>query len=66
MGFAHEKNIKITTQFRLSDNSFAGKAHATDWVYSEPVGLNKRSSENGGGEFVSPKLKSQSFQTTLF
>ncbi len=45
MDFAHEMNIKITTRFGLSDGRFAGKAHATDWVYSEPVGLNKRSSE---------------------
>ncbi|OFN77614.1 hypothetical protein HMPREF2572_09060 [Neisseria sp. HMSC064E01] len=66
MDFAHKKNIKITARFGLSDGRFAGKTHATDWVYSEPVGLNKRSSENGGSEFVPPKLKSQSFQTTLF
>ena len=66
MGFAYELNIKITALFGLSDGRFAGKAHATGWVYFESVGLNKRSSENGGSEFVSPKLKSQSFQTTLF
>ncbi|MFC2541037.1 hypothetical protein [Neisseria sicca] len=42
---------------------FVGKAHAT-WVIPNLQRLNKRSSENGGR--VSPKLKSQSFQTTLF
>ncbi len=45
MGFAHTMNIKITARFRLLDGRFAGKARATDWVYSEPIGLNKRSSE---------------------
>ncbi|WP_342352716.1 MULTISPECIES: hypothetical protein [Neisseria] len=30
----------------MSDNRFAGKAHATGWVYFELVGLNERSSEN--------------------
>ena len=45
MGFAHEKNIKITARFGLSDNRFTDKARTADWVYSEPVGLKKKPSE---------------------